>query len=62
MLVTPTPSQLLARHRRILLIAVMTTLLGEELDWEYPFLLLAFIFLCQSLEFFLKNGTRNPLP
>jgi hypothetical protein len=34
-------------------------LLGEELDWEYPFLLLAFIFLCQSLEFFL-NGTRNP--
>jgi hypothetical protein len=33
--------------------------LGEELDWEYPFLLLVFIFLCQSLEFFI-NGTRNP--
>jgi hypothetical protein len=39
----------------------MTVPLGEELECEYPFLLLAFIFLCQSLEFFL-NGTRYPPP
>jgi hypothetical protein len=37
----------------------MTAPLGEELDWEYPFLLLAFVFLYQSLEFFL-DGTQNP--
>jgi hypothetical protein len=38
----------------------MTTApLGEKLDWEYPFLLLAFVFLYQLLEFFL-DGTRNP--
>jgi hypothetical protein len=48
----------------ILLIAAfrtctMTAPLGEELDWEYPFLLLAFVFLYQSLGFFL-DGTRNP--
>jgi hypothetical protein len=37
----------------------MTPPLGEELDWEYPFLLLSFVFLWQSFEF-LFDGTRNP--